>query len=379
MALGIAGCGQYEPRTPSTPAGNAGAADAQNAYKECADAVVTVLDQFEERLARIKDAKSAEKATPAVRKHCDRMKAALAAAKAASQGLSPEDRRTIDQQYSPQILAGFTKMVAAAGRLAKTPGPTADLAQIVLDASKEVEPQVKVQPLPEPPPAPSGPPPAYAGPLLSSLLLIIFIACVGFLNTEGIWSNVIRLIDVILAALLAVNFFEPVAGWLTEKMPTFTSMWDFLALWGLFALFLTISREITDRLSRVNVRFLKVIDRVGGGALAIWIGWVMVCFALTTLHTAPLGKNFLFGAFQPGEKMFFGVMAPDLQWLAFTKKVSEGAYCREGTGQPDQPQHTFDPECIFLSKHSDRRAKLESYMSLTHALRVNPDMAAPGK
>ena len=144
------------------------------------------------------------------------------------------------------------------------------------------------------------------------------------------WSNAIRLINVVTAALLATNFFEP-AGPMVGRLgrPT-TYVWDFLALWGLFAVLMMIFRLATDQVSRVKVRFLKVADRIGSGVLSVWIGWVMICFTMMTLHTAPLARNFLFGGFQPEERMFLG-LAPDRQWLGFMQKMSMGAFCRSAT------------------------------------------------
>ena len=44
-----------------------------------------------------------------------------------------------------------------------------------------------------------------------------------------------------------------------------------------------------------------------------------------TLHTAPLARHFLGGAFQrePDSKMFFG-LAPDRVWLAWVHRESKG-------------------------------------------------------
>ena len=109
----------------------------------------------------------------------------------------------------------------------------------------------------------------------------------------GMWSNAIRLINVVTAALLATNFFEP-AGPLAGRhgRRRYTYLWDFLALWGLFALFMLILRTVTDQVSRVKVRFLNVADQIGSTVFALWIGWVLVCFTMMTLHTAPLGPQF---------------------------------------------------------------------------------------
>ena len=132
--------------------------------------------------------------------------------------------------------------------------------------------------------------------LLTLILLVIFLACVGVCYPEGMWSNAIRLINVVTAALLATNFWEPLAAWLDGWNNTYTYFWDFIALWGLFALFMVILRMLTDTISKVKVRFLSIADRIGSGLFAAWVGCVMVCFTLMTLHTAPLARNFMFGS-----------------------------------------------------------------------------------
>ena len=68
------------------------------------------------------------------------------------------------------------------------------------------------------------------------LTLFVIAACVGFLFREGIWSNVVRLVNVVFAGLLAMNFYEPLAKFAAgyqEDMHTFTAFWD-LAFWICF-------------------------------------------------------------------------------------------------------------------------------------------------
>ncbi len=200
--------------------------------------------------------------------------------------------------------------------------------------------------------------------LLPLLMILLVFACVATCYAEGMWSNAVRLINIVTAALLAMNFFEPVARWLDGWQPSYTYVWDFLALWGLFCVFLLVFRETTDRLSRVQVRFLKIADRIGSGVLSLWIGWVMVCFTMTTLHAAPMDRNFLFGGFVPEERMIFG-LGPDRQWLGFTQKMSRGAFAKS-------PVQEFDPNAEFMPKYATRRANLESHIAATDTLRVNP-------
>ncbi len=206
--------------------------------------------------------------------------------------------------------------------------------------------------------------------LLPLVLLLIFIACVAFLYTEGMWSNAIRLINVVTAALLATNFWEPVATRLDRWQPSYTYMWDFVVLWGLFAALVMVFRSVTDFLSKLNVRFLKLADRIGSVVLACWIGWVMVCFATFTLHTAPLARNFLGGGFQPEKRMLLG-MAPDRQWLGFVQRMSQGTYCRSATPEQWEKEVTvFDPRAEFLPKYATRRTRLEDHVKHNNTLRI---------
>ena len=82
------------------------------------------------------------------------------------------------------------------------------------------------------------------------LMILIFLAVVATNYTEGMWSNAINLVNVVTAALLAVNFFEPLAGALDDWQPTFTYVWDFISIWALFCVFMLIFRVLTDSISR---------------------------------------------------------------------------------------------------------------------------------
>jgi hypothetical protein len=209
--------------------------------------------------------------------------------------------------------------------------------------------------------------------LLPLLMLVVLFVCMATLYNEGMWSNAVRLINVVTAALLATNFFEPAARLLDGKLPAGSYAWDFLALWLLFAVFLLIVRTATDWVSRVKVRFHKIADQIGGGFFALWTSWVMICFIMMTLHTAPLARNFLFGGFQPEQRML--VFGPDRQWLGFMQKESLGAFRRSVRDEEQQKYRdvlnpnveskyaVFDADNAFLPKYASRRANFAKHMA----------------
>jgi hypothetical protein len=362
LPLAAAGCGSYEVGVSGRPASR----DGRNLIKVAGDLRVC-LGEYQRLLDGIKTPDDGRAAIPKARELSAKLSALAVECVQAERAASPQDLDKFGTEYKPQAKSAGDQLNNTAHALLIIPNMPPELVTAVFDGTRSLATTGTNEELVRVSAAASGTS-AWA---MGGILLVIVVACVAFLHTESLWSNALRLINVVTAALLATNFFEPAADWLTERMPSYIFLWDFLTIWGLFVLFVLVFREITDRISRVDVRFLKLADRIGSGLLAAWIGWVMVCFSLTTLHTAPLGTTFLFGTFQPMGKMFFGVLAPDREWLAFTRKTSLGTYCRSG----EEGEYMFDPDSRFIALHAARRWWLEKHVSSTGALRVNPDAA----
>jgi uncharacterized membrane protein required for colicin V production len=215
--------------------------------------------------------------------------------------------------------------------------------------------------------------------LLTILLLLIFAACMAFLYQEGLWGNLIRLVNVVTSALLAMNYFEPAADWFEEMQPSYSYVWDFIALWAVFALSMGILRTATDLLSRVKVRFMGIVDRTGGIILSGWIGLIMVMFTTTSLHVAPLAREPLRGSFVPEQR---AESSMELYWLGLVQRLSMNQLARglsedelrQGvygpTSDETAPVAVFDAEGVFIPKYATRRARLEAYAESNDAIRV---------
>jgi hypothetical protein len=195
---------------------------------------------------------------------------------------------------------------------------------------------------------------------LSILLFVVFVGVFASLMNAGLWSNTITLINAITAGLIAMNYYEPVADWLDKQEPSLTYIWDLVAIWLLFGFAMVGLRAATDYMSQVKVRFFLPVEKAGGIIMAIWVSWLVVCFTTTTLHTAPLARHFLGGAFQqePTSKMFFG-LGPDRLWLAWVHKESRGALSRFSGMAP------FDAQGDFIVRYSNRRGEFEKQLTLT--------------
>jgi hypothetical protein len=195
-------------------------------------------------------------------------------------------------------------------------------------------------------------------------LFLILAATAAAVWFHGLWGSAITLINLIVAMLIATNFFEPVCS-LIERVGggSFTYLLDFVVLWLLFAVAFGILRAITDLLSSTQVKFDLPVEMAGRTIFAIWCGWLMVCFTAFSLQMAPLGSVDPMGAFAtPSAGTFLG-MQPDRMWLAFMQSRSRGALARgnfSGQSHPDDQQanvEAFDPFSEFPFKYHDRRAK----------------------
>ncbi|NIL98624.1 MAG: hypothetical protein GTO53_11860 [Planctomycetales bacterium] len=200
----------------------------------------------------------------------------------------------------------------------------------------------------------------YVGPLL------IIALCVAFVGKEGLWHALLTFFNVLTAAVLATNYFEPAATWLDSKMPTFSYIIDLVVFWGLFTGLFILFRTLTEFASQVKVRFHKWVDVPGGMLLSVWTGWLLVCLLMMSLHVAPLPRNGFGGTFQqtPESRMFFS-LAPDRQWLAFVHNLSFRSLGKADR-QDESQTNVFDPEGTFILKYGTRRANFAT----TEELRV---------
>ena len=184
------------------------------------------------------------------------------------------------------------------------------------------------------------------------VMALVFMIIVGWLWREGLWSNVVTLYNVVTAAIVATNYWEPLADKIDEYIPRATYLADFISLWLIFAITFSIFRTVTDKISKVRVRFKLPVEYVGGVVSSILVACVMVSFITMTLHTAPLAINGLGGSFTFDPKAKTVLMfAPDRSWLTFATRLSE-----EGGPLATSDPNKFDPKGTYRVKYAVRRA-----------------------
>jgi hypothetical protein len=344
-----------------------GAKTARAAAREpakVADDMMTRLSEFQKAVREIKNAKSSR---PDVREFVDNLKGLSDELGRSLSELTPDKLQDFLNRYAGRFATGAQGLEIAIQGMQTIKGLPDDFNQSMEEVKKllnEVK-EPKAAPPAAPEPLAASAPPDTSSYIIWIIIAIIMGACLGFLFRDGLWSNAIRLVNVVFAGLLAMALYEPLARMMTtfnDDLHSYVPFFDFLAMWACFVFFAAIFRGITDYSSRVRVRFLQVVDRAGSIVLSLCIGWIMTGFALASLHTAPLGEYPMLGCFQPQREMVFG-LAPDREWLSFTQYQTAGPLYG-GTPFPGD----------FITKHHERRVNLESYIRKTQAIRVNKDM-----
>ena len=336
------------------------------------DEIAAAFRDLENVIRGVNSPDVAKSTAPKVAETYDRLKNLYVEERAARRKSTPDENAQFDAQSGPQIEQAESSVTDALADLTnKVPVTPPEFVKALDDGKRDLqEAQEAAKNEPSAAAAASLPsyPPEGSGWAIWLLCLIIVGACVAFLFRDGLWSNAICLVNVILAGLLAMNFYEPLANWLTNfnaDLHSYVVFFDFLAMWICFILSAVVFRVCTDSVSRVRVRFLKVVDVWGGVVMSLCIGWVMLGFTLTSLHAGPLDQYPFFGTFQPQNNMFLGMLAPDREWLGFTKYQSSGAFCR-----------AVDQDCSFptnfIEKQLDRRVHVEKYVTgnADHTMRI---------
>lgn len=186
--------------------------------------------------------------------------------------------------------------------------------------------------------------------MITLLLFVVFVAVAFALWREGLWSGMIMLLNLLLAASFATAWYERLVAVVQPRLPSYDYLLDFACLWGLFAVMLLAMREVTDRVSRTKVRFRRPVEMFGGPLVAAAAAWIMVCFTAASLHTAAVPRDMVQA--DPETRMFLG-LAPDRRWLAWVRDSSlRGPFARPG--------HAFDEKADFIIRYATRRTQLEA-------------------
>jgi phage-related holin len=210
--------------------------------------------------------------------------------------------------------------------------------------------------------------------MISLLIILTFFAVIASTWWFGIWNNLLTLMNMILAGLIASAFYEGLARTLQQSMG-YKNLVDFLAVWILFVVSFIVLRALTDITSSRKLNFDPLVEMIGQSILSIWIACVFLAFTLFTLHLSPLTPS----DFQANATDSTMGIGPDRMWLAFIQSRSRGAlsaskeanFLAKKYSLEDHPDdvelnvRVFDPRGTFIQENLSRRTKLAAKKALS--------------
>lgn len=161
-------------------------------------------------------------------------------------------------------------------------------------------------------------------PIFGLILLGIIAVVAWCVASEGPFGAGLTFLCVLFAGLLAMNFYETVAGLLDGISLGMKDYSDIVALVGLFALLTFLGRLATDNIAPSEIEYDARVYQAARWLFGLATGYATMAILLTALHTAPLPRTFM--GFAPERQNLFDAAAPDRQWLGFMQRVSEKIY-----------------------------------------------------
>jgi hypothetical protein len=188
---------------------------------------------------------------------------------------------------------------------------------------------------------------------------IVLFAGIAMMVREGLWSNAIMLVNIIISGLVSFGFYSPLVIYLDEKTDGEHTYWlDFAVMWALYGAAFVITRTLTTAASRTRMRFKNPIDPVGGPIMGLLAAWALAAFTLATLHVSPMPKDAFGGKLVHDDVAAASMMtSPDIAWLKFVETMSGPAAL--GAANTDK----FSAKA-FVKIYADRRAKFEKASSM---------------
>jgi hypothetical protein len=167
---------------------------------------------------------------------------------------------------------------------------------------------------------------------LPVLTLLIMLAVTYAYYLQGALSSFAMAVNVLLAGLVAFNFFEPLANLLEPMLADtfFAGLEDWICLVGLFAVALLLLRTLTNAVLPADPELPAALQQGGAVLFGLVTGYLTAGFLACVLQTLPWHENFL--GFDPRvdpEGQGAGVrrlLPPDRVWLAMMRRASTAAF-----------------------------------------------------
>jgi hypothetical protein len=193
------------------------------------------------------------------------------------------------------------------------------------------------------------------------LVLSGFILLLTYVITsEGLWGSALMFFNVLFGAMIAFNFYEPLAA-LLDGTGIGWGFSDTLCMLGLFSASVMFLRIVTETIAPAMVKFPLPLYHAGRLIFALATTLVTMAIILLAFEAAPVHKK-VFTVVDYQSKPPFG-MGLDHQWLGFFQYETGAVFARNSGGSRDPhrqyghggPVRLFDPRAEWLILHQEAR------------------------
>jgi hypothetical protein len=185
--------------------------------------------------------------------------------------------------------------------------------------------------------------------ILDAVVALLILGMTYALSSEGLWGAALMFFNALFAAMITLNFYEPLAQLIGTNVTFLSGYADALCILLIFAVSLLLIRLITENMAPSMVRFPKPLFHIGRLVFGLGGSLVTMGVMLLALDASPVDKKIL-GAMDYKHQPFFKLRL-DKEVLAFFQYSTGQIF--SGTGGRDpydeyKNARVFDPEGKWL-------------------------------
>jgi hypothetical protein len=183
------------------------------------------------------------------------------------------------------------------------------------------------------------------------------------LMSEGLWGAALMFFNVVFGAIIALNFYEPLAAIVAKNIGFVSGFADMICLMTLFIVSVLLLRLTTESLAPTMVRFPTGVYHAGRVLFGFAGAVATIGFLVVACHTMPVHKK-VFTVIDYKYKPPFG-FGIDHKWLGFFQYTTGYTFpnynspTRDWMGEFGNAK-IFDPKAEWLLNHEMVRPYGES-------------------
>ena len=187
--------------------------------------------------------------------------------------------------------------------------------------------------------------------ILALLATILILAIAFFQATQGLYSAMIMAALSLLSAMVAFSYYEPLGALLYSRQPAIA---DALALLVLFVVLLLGLRLAADYLLHRDLMLGLWTNRIGGGAMGLLVGIILVGVLTVVIQMLPWGASIL--GYKPfddtlAKRSRLWLFAPDDFVLGAIDTLSGRSLCQD-PNRPFGRVHEDLPLELFCARNT---------------------------